>query len=55
MVLSPCSSGTRWLGGNVLDCAAGVRGFESALGLSIALFFLGFFSQIFFKVFMPDL
>ena len=47
--LGVCSSGTRWLGGNILDCEAGLHWFESSLHLNIAPFFC--FPQKFSKFF----
>ena len=40
---------------NVLNCEAGVHGFESALSLNIAPFFLSFFSQKFLSFYAGPL
>ena len=50
MILSLRSGGTGWLRGSIHDYGAGVRGFEPALALSIALF-----SQIFSKFYAGPL
>ena len=42
--MSTDSSGTGWLGGNVLDCGAGGPGFDPGTDLKFYIFFLGLLS-----------